>query len=79
MTRTARVATRTAIAAGAILVTLAAVPQAVAHHGHASCRGFGQEHAFFARELGGLGKFFREAAPLADETAIEHKLFCEPG
>lgn len=77
MTRTTRLRTRTAIAAGVILAALAASPLAVAHPSDGSCRAFGQEHAFFARELGGLGQFFREAAPLADETALEHELFCE--
>ena len=77
MTRTTRSTTHTVIAAGAILLTLAASPQAAAHPGQGSCRAFGQEHAFFARELGGLGRFFRDAAPLADETALEHEHFCE--
>ncbi|MGH3109922.1 MAG: hypothetical protein ACRDQT_03270, partial [Gaiellaceae bacterium] len=63
---------RVAGAVGVALVGLAAAAPASADPGHTSCRGFGQEHAGFARELGGLGQFFREAAPLRDENVAEH-------
>ena len=78
MTRRAKRAICAAIVAGTALAAVAGGPQAGADPGHASCKGFGQEHAFFARELGGLGPFFREVTPLADETAVEHEIFCEP-
>ena len=58
--------------------TLAFPLGAAGHPGHVSCKGFGEEHAYFARTLGGLGQFFRTAAPLDDETAFEHELFCSP-
>jgi hypothetical protein len=70
---------RLAAALAVSVVALAAAPSpAAAHPGHASCRGFGQEHAMFARELGGLGQFFREIAPLKDLNAAEHDMFCVP-
>ena len=69
----ARIAIAGAVAVGA----LASAGPVSANPGQASCRGFGLEHAFFARELGGLGQFFREAAPVNDEVAAEHAIFCE--
>jgi hypothetical protein len=60
------------------VAAFATAAPATAHPGHTSCRDYGLEHAFFARELGGLGQFFREASPLNDEVALEHALFCDP-
>ena len=74
VTRRARIA----IAVGVAVVGLAAAMPASAHPGHASCKGFGQEHAQFARDLGGLGQFFRDAAPLKNLNIAEHDLFCVP-
>lgn len=61
--------------AGAIMFGSMAMP-ALAHQGHASCNGFGEDVSSTVQSIDKPGKFISTFVPVNDDVAAEHTAFC---
>jgi hypothetical protein len=56
----------------------ASTMSAFAHEGHTSCKSLGEFYSSSAQEIEKAGQFISTLAPLNDEVAAEHAIFCTP-